>query len=69
MRMGGTPVSASRTNGRLPLEKGIKMQVRRFVGTAQDFDNFVIEMTANTYNDVEPGMAKFYAKTFPIIKY
>ncbi len=68
MRMGGTPVSASRTKSRLPLEKGIKMQVRRFVGTAQDFDNFVMEMTANTYNDVEPGMAKYYATTFPIIK-
>lgn len=69
MRLGETPVSASRTKGRLPLEKGIKMQVRRFIGTAQDFDNFVMEMTANTYDDVEPGIAKFYAKTFPIIKY
>ena len=68
MRMGGTPVSASRTKGRLPLEKGIKMHVRRCIGTSQDFDNFVMEMTANTYDDVEPGMAKLYATTFPIIE-
>ena len=68
MRINGTPFSASRTKGRLPLEKGIKMHVRRYIGTSQDFDNFVMEMTANTYDDVEPGIAKHYATTFPIIE-
>lgn len=68
MRIDEIPVSASSTKGRLPLEKGIKMHVRRCIGTAQDFDNFVMEMTANTYDDVEPGMARYYATTFPIIE-
>lgn len=68
MRMGEVPVSASRTKGRLPLEKGIKMHIIHCIGTAEDFDKFVIEMASTTYDDVRPGVAKFYATRFPIIK-
>jgi len=68
MFLNGTPVGFSRVEDCWPTGKRIRIHVRQCIGTAEDFDNFVMEMTANTYNDVEPGIAKFLATTLPIIE-
>ena len=66
--MNGTPMATSRADGCWPTGKWIKIHVRQCIGTAEDFDKFVMELTANVYDDIEQGQAKFLATTLPIIE-
>ena len=66
--MNGIPVGFSRIKDCWPTGKSIRIHVRQCFGTAQDFDKYVMEMCANTYDDVEPGHAKFIATNLPILK-
>ena len=68
MFMNGAPIATSRCEDGFPVGKRVKIHVMRHFGTAEDFDKFVMEMCANTYDDIEPGFAKFFATTLPIIE-
>ena len=68
MFMNGTPMATSRCEDGFPVGKWIKIHVRKCIGTAEDFDKFVMEMSANVYDDIEQGQAKFLATTLPIIE-
>ena len=66
--MRGYPIGTSRVQGVWPVGEQRKVHCRKHIGTAQDFDNFIMEKLSKEFEDVEPGMAKLYASNFPIIE-
>lgn len=66
--MWGAPIGTTRVEGALPVGEKVKVHAKRMSGSAKDFDKFIMKQLATIFEDVEPGLAEYYALKFPIIE-